>query len=98
MSPVDPTHDAERMPSATAEQPEADVQEQALAVDGWEEEEERNAGAGSPLDDRPEADVFEQSQVVAVAQVHTGSPRPDDASEADWLEQTVAEVLDEDER
>ncbi|HLX87037.1 MAG TPA: hypothetical protein VKR22_01045 [Acidimicrobiales bacterium] len=50
------------------------------------------------IGDRPEADVLEQSEVVEEQQSVQRSPRPPDADEADWLEQSVAENLDDDRR
>lgn len=98
--PPNPTG-AGRPPSpAAAEVPDADAQEQGQPVDGWSEEDEVVGATadGGPLDVRPEADALEQAQVVAEEQVRTSTSRPDDVAEADWLEQSIAEPLDEDER
>ena len=47
------------------------------------------------LRDRPEADTVEQSMVVEEEQVLERGERRDDVPEADWLEQSVGEPIDE---
>ena len=75
--------------------PEADVQEQRRdAADAAVE-----PLADVPeIGDRPEADVLEQAELVEPEQVVDRSSRPDDVSEADWLEQTVGETTADDDR
>jgi hypothetical protein len=75
---------------------EADALEQA----GPEETGEIRGDLNGSLGERPEADALEQAQPVEGVQVRVVS-RPeehrDEVSEADWLEQSVVEPLDEDE-
>jgi hypothetical protein len=79
MAPGDPT-------------PEADALEQREDADGATE-----SGPDAPDvgDDRPEADTIEQSQVVEDEQILDRAERRDDVPEADWLDQSIAEPLDE---
>lgn len=76
------------------EVPEADAAEQELGVDG----------SAAPLgrhetlpEEEPEADVLEQEEVFDERRVLLERQRADDVPEADWLEQSVVEVEDEDE-
>ena len=58
------------------------------------------SGSGGGLDtaERPEADVLEQAAVVEVDQsVERGAWR-DDVAEADWLDQSIEEPLDDERR
>ena len=73
---------------------EVDEDEQRPA-DGTSDE-----GDAPPADmgERPEADVLEQAELVEEQQSVQRSPRPPDVSEADWLEQSVTESLDDDRR
>ena len=64
---------------------------------------EPGATAGEPashLDSaqRPEADVLEQAAVVEVDQIIERGARNDDVAEADWLEQSIEEPLDDERR
>lgn len=76
------------------EVPDADAAEQQEPAEG--ELTAHRPGAA----DAPEADVLEQSRPVdggaTAAAARRGAPGVD-ASEADWLEQSVAEPIDEDE-
>lgn len=94
-----PSPGAQRRPTPVAppDVPDADAQEQDRPVGDWAGDSD-DGGVGFVPDETPEADVVEQEQVVAPEQVRTPVPRPDDASEADWLDQTIAEPVDEDER
>lgn len=104
MSTVDPTPKPTAgtgpTPPGAGEVPSADAQEQGQPVDGWRDDAEgvEPAASPSPVDDRPEADAAEQEQLVSAKQVRTPTPRPADAAEADWLDQSMAEPLDEDDR
>ncbi|HET9091661.1 MAG TPA: hypothetical protein VFN50_04585 [Acidimicrobiales bacterium] len=49
-------------------------------------------------DKAAEADEQEQSEVVEEQQVFVPAPRGDDVPEADWLEQSIEEVPEEEER
>ena len=48
--------------------------------------------------DRPEADVLEQAVVVEVDQSVEPRPWHDDVAEADWLDQSIEEPLDDERR
>lgn len=103
MSTADPmpnaAQDRRPDPSGKADVPDADAQEQGQPAEGWASAEPGPAeGAGPPGVERSEADAAEQAQVVADEQVRTGAPRRDDVPEADWLEQTIAEPIDDEER
>lgn len=75
--------------------PEADALEQAEPAGAQGHE-------GSPdtpeIADRPEADVLEQSQPVEESQIVDRSAGHDMVSEADWLDQTVTEPIEEERR
>lgn len=71
---------------------DADAAEQEATADGSVTSPGRRAVTGED----PEADVLEQEEVVAERRVFVERPRPDDVPEADWLEQSVIEVEDED--
>jgi hypothetical protein len=74
--------------------PEADAAEQREEV----ETSAPVAGAPQVPADADEADVQEQAQVVEVDQRLEPAPRSAETPEADWLEQSVAEPLDDDRR
>ena len=62
-------------------------------------EEDEEVVVGVPeTGERPAADVQEQAQLVETYQVVKREGRHDEVNEADWLEQSVEESLDEDER
>ncbi len=46
----------------------------------------------------PEADALEQEVVVEEEQIRVPGAHPTEATEADWLDQTIVEPLDEEER
>jgi hypothetical protein len=71
--------------------PENDAQEQPESPDGT------SADLPEDLGEKPEADVLEQALPVQRERVRKIAPARDDVPEADWLEQSVAEPLDEDE-
>lgn len=50
------------------------------------------------IPDGPDADLVEQSQVVEERQSFEPTGRRDDVPEADWLEQSVTEPIDDEER
>ena len=77
------------------DEPEADVAAQAEPAEG-------NAGEAFPIlpetsDPRPVADLLEQSLPVREFQAVTPMGSRAEASEADWIEQSVEVPLDEDE-
>jgi len=47
--------------------------------------------------DKPEADAIEQAHPVDERRARVVAPPRDDVPEADWLEQSVVEPLDDDE-
>lgn len=49
------------------------------------------------VSEKPEADAIEQAQPVEEERVRVVSPGHEGVPEADWLEQSVVEPLDEDE-
>jgi hypothetical protein len=70
--------------------PEADAQEQAGADEG--------VAPDVPIvGEKPEADALEQALPVDEGRVRVVSSHPDEVSEADWLEQSVVEPLDDEE-
>lgn len=77
------------------EAPEADVLEQAEPAGAQAAE-----GSVRPpeVGERPEADVLEQAQPVDEDQLVDRSSRHETVSEADWLDQTVSEPLEEERR
>ena len=70
--------------------PEADALEQRRPAD-W-------VGGPGTVGDRPEADAVEQQQPVVGARPLFAHPDRDDVPEADWLEQSIDEPFDDDER
>jgi hypothetical protein len=71
--------------------PENDAQEQPESPDG------PSVDLPGDLGEKPKADVLEQALPVQRERVRKIAPAHDDVPEADWLEQSVVEPLDEDE-
>ena len=71
--------------------PENDAQEQPEPPEGT------SVDLPDDLEEKPEADVLEQALPVQRERVRKIAPAHDDVPEADWLEQSVVEPLDEDE-
>jgi hypothetical protein len=92
-SPVNATHRKYATDGRVA--PEADLfeQRQPAGDEGTDETEER-----PEVEDRPEADVSEQHQTVAEEQIVDRSTSHHSVNEADWLEQSIAEPVEEDHR
>jgi len=79
---------------ADGDQPVADVSEQKAPVIS-------TAGDGmvevpDDLDEKPVADVLEQTVVVDEDQVLRPSGSREEASDADWIEQSIEVPIDED--
>jgi hypothetical protein len=77
-----------------------DHDEPALETDAMEQCETPEAvsvGSSEVGEEKPEADALEQAHPVDSERVRVVSPGRDDVPEADWLEQSVVEPLDEDE-
>lgn len=75
--------------------PLPDVAEQRISAD--------RAGPGDlsgdiPEDEGAEADLLDQSRVVEEEQVVERMRQPVDVNEADWLEQRIAEPIDDEQR
>lgn len=82
-------------PLSDRDVPEADVLEQAAPAGAQDAE----TSTPSPeIADRPEADVLEQTYLVEEQEVVDRSASHDAVSEADWLEQTIAEPIEEERR
>jgi len=71
--------------------PENDVEKHPESAD------ETSVDLPEDLREKPEADVLEQALPVQRERVRKIAPVHDDVPEADWLEQSVVEPLDEDE-
>lgn len=81
-----------RRPDRDEAVPPVDSFEQTQPADGDADETlEPSGGPG----DRPEADVYEQSQGVEDHQRAVREGRREDVDEADWLEQSIEEPLDD---
>ena len=61
-------------------------------------DEERHEPAVPDDAEAPEADALEQEVVVEEEQILVRGEQPSEATEADWLEQTIVEPIDEEER
>jgi len=77
------------------DKPVEDAAEQGEATGSSSEDE--FLGLPDSMDERPVADVLEQSLPVAEDQVKRPPGSRAEASEADWIEQSVEVPLDEDE-
>jgi hypothetical protein len=51
--------------------------------------------ADDAAEPRPEADVLEQAAVVEEERIRLTGPRPEEADEADWQEQSIVEPVDD---
>lgn len=83
-------------PELTSDTPEADALEQQAPA-GDVSTEERS----EPVTDRgerPEGDVLEQSIPVEETQIVRRSARHDDVDEADWLDQSIEEPVEDERR
>jgi hypothetical protein len=74
------------------ETPPVDSFEQGQPIDG---EAETSLEPADGFGERPGADVYEQSQGVEDQQRVIRGERREDVEEADWLEQSIEEPLDE---
>lgn len=74
---------------------EADVLEQEEPVTGGDRPVDVAIGVDS---DVPEADAREQAQVVDEDQIRVAGPTSPEVPEADWLEQSIVEPIDDEER
>jgi hypothetical protein len=92
MAPRAHDHESSR-PDVDDEAPTADVLEQRQSVDDTAPE---APAPSAVLDDRPEADVQEQAEGVEDYQRVVRGTKSEDADEADWLEQTIEEPLEDD--
>ena len=81
--------------AADRDEPEADVSEQRESVTDISVE--HPFEALEDLGERPEADTLEQAVPVDEEQVLNPAPSPAEASEADWIEQSIVVPLNEDE-
>jgi hypothetical protein len=72
--------------------PEADAIERERAV------EERSDDLPGSVGDRPEADAIEQARLVAEERAVRSSSERGEVPEADWIEQSIVEPLDDEVR
>ncbi len=77
------------------DKPDADVSEQDEPTGSTSVE--TFVGLPDSIDERPVADTLEQSIPVREVQVPRPKGSRDEASEADWIEQSVEVPVDEDE-
>ena len=82
-------------PSSGREAPEADELEQATPAGAQAPEE---STPRPDIGERPEADVLEQTQPLDEGRLVDRSSSHDTVNEADWLDQTVTESVDEERR
>ena len=80
--------------AADRDEPEADVSEQQEPVTDVSVEDPFEAL--EDLGERPEADTLEQAIPVDEDQILNPAPRRAEASDADWIEQSIEVPLDED--
>jgi hypothetical protein len=72
--------------------PEADAVEQEVKVEeGWDH-------LPASVGDRPEADAIEQARPVAEERTLRSSSERGEVPEADWIEQSIVEPLDDEVR